>query len=97
MAQALHSVHGSSNPSVADCGATEDLQCDHLPIAWERYDKGLPVRLQDVDVVCGECNRKRGAARGEHITHKIPGGERREKICSLAPVAGKICITSVTY
>lgn len=52
-------------PFCSDCGATEELQADHLPVAWERKEKGLPIRLEDVDVVCAECNRKRGAARGK--------------------------------
>ena len=56
-------------PFCASCGATNDLQCDHLPQAWERYERGLPVRLQDVQVLCGECNRKAGTARGERVTH----------------------------
>ena len=51
-------------PFCTDCGSVEDLQCDHLPSAWERKAAGLPVRIQDVDVVCGPCNRDRGAARG---------------------------------
>ena len=54
-----------AQPFCSDCGTTHDLQCDHLPSAWERKEKGLPVRLEDVDVVCGDCNRRRGAARGK--------------------------------
>ena len=50
-------------PWCTDCGATEDLQADHLPSAWERHDAGLLIRLQDVDVCCGPCNRARGAGR----------------------------------
>lgn len=52
-------------PFCSDCGATTDLQADHSPEAWRRKERGLAVRLQDIDVVCGRCNRKRGAARGE--------------------------------
>lgn len=52
-------------PFCSDCGETSDLQADHSPEAWERYEKGLPLRLADIDVVCGPCNRKRGAARGD--------------------------------
>lgn len=52
-------------PWCTDCGGAEDLQGDHLPSAWERKAAGLPIRLQDVDVVCGHCNRARGAARGQ--------------------------------
>lgn len=47
-----------------DCGATEDLQADHSPEAWKRWEQGLSIRLKDIDVVCGPCNRKRGQARG---------------------------------
>lgn len=57
-------------PFCSDCGATTDLQADHSPEAWDRHSRGLPVRLQDIDVVCGPCNRRRGAARG-------PGAEQR--------------------
>lgn len=48
------------------CGTTEDLQGDHLPIAWERHEKGLPIRLSDIRVLCGYHNREAGAARGQH-------------------------------
>lgn len=47
----------------SDCGATDGLQADHTPQAWERHAQGLPIRLEDIDVVCGQCNRARGAAR----------------------------------
>ena len=50
-------------PFCTDCGATNDLQADHSPEAWERHERGLPIRLTDVSVVCGECNRRRGQAR----------------------------------
>lgn len=53
-----------AQPFCSDCGATDDLQADHSPEAWVRHEKGLPLRLQDIDVTCGPCNRKRGAARG---------------------------------
>ena len=52
-------------PFCSDCGATKDLQADHSPEAWRRHEAGLPIRLRDIDVVCGACNRRRGAARGE--------------------------------
>lgn len=55
-------------PFCSDCGATTDLQADHTPEAWQRHNQGLEVRLKDIDVVCGDCNRRRGAARGEHVT-----------------------------
>ena len=50
-------------PFCSDCGTTEDLTVDHLPIAWERKAAGKPIRLQDVDVVCRSDNAKRGMAR----------------------------------
>lgn len=46
-----------------DCGATEGLQADHSPEAWRRRYAGKPIRLKDIDVVCGPCNVKRGEAR----------------------------------
>lgn len=46
-----------------DCGSTENLGCDHSPEAWARHEAGLPIRLQDVEVVCNDCNRRRGKAR----------------------------------
>ena len=51
-------------PWCSDCGRTEDLTADHSPRAWERYDSGRAVRLDDIDVVCRECNTLRGEARG---------------------------------
>ena len=57
-----------TQPFCSDCGATEDLQCDHTPEAWERKAKGLPIRVTDIAVVCGPCNRRRGAARGPGVT-----------------------------
>ena len=50
-------------PFCSECGATTDLQCDHSAEAWRRRAQGLPVRLRDVDVVCGACNRRRGRQR----------------------------------
>lgn len=50
-------------PFCSDCGATNDLQADHSPQAWERHAQGRPIRLQDIDVVCGPCNRTRGTAK----------------------------------
>lgn len=55
-------------PFCLDCGATEDLQADHTPEAWHRKAEGKAIRLADVDVVCGPCNRRRGAARGSAVT-----------------------------
>lgn len=58
-------------PFCSDCGATADLQADHSPEAWERKATGLPLRLADIDVVCGPCNRTRGAQRPNQ---RPPGG-----------------------
>lgn len=55
-------------PFCADCGSTEDLQTDHTPEAWARKAAGKPIRLQDVQVLCGPCNRAAGAARGHSAT-----------------------------
>ena len=55
-------------PFCSDCNTTDDLTCDHLPEAWRRHERGLPIRLQDVDVVCRSCNSARGAARGDRPT-----------------------------
>lgn len=51
-------------PFCLHCGATEDLQTDHTPEAWKRKAAGKVVRLQDIRVLCGPCNRAAGAARG---------------------------------
>lgn len=53
-------------PFCTDCGSLDDLQADHTPEAWRRKEKRLTIRLQDIDVVCGPCNRARGAARGSN-------------------------------
>lgn len=58
-------------PFCSDCGATKDLQTDHSEEAWRRKAVGLPVRLADVEVVCGPCNRTRGAQRPNQAP---PGG-----------------------
>lgn len=50
-----------------DCGSDRDLTADHSPEAWRRRERGLPIRLSDVDVVCRSCNVDRGPAR--------PGGQ----------------------
>lgn len=53
------------SPQCEDCGSVHDLTTDHSVSAWQRIDSGLPVRLEDVAVVCRRCNSERGAARGE--------------------------------
>jgi 5-methylcytosine-specific restriction enzyme A len=55
-----------------DCGSTDDLQADHTPEAWRRKVAGKSIRLCDIDVVCGACNRCRGAARGDAPTPRLP-------------------------
>jgi 5-methylcytosine-specific restriction protein A len=50
-------------PWCLDCGTTEELTADHLPSAWQRKAAGLPLRLADVEVVCADCNAKRGSSR----------------------------------
>lgn len=62
-------------PFCTDCGTRQDLQADHSPEAWERKERGLPIRLEDVDVVCGACNRKRGAARGRRARSRSKASE----------------------
>lgn len=79
-------------PFCTDCGCTEDLQLDHSPEAWERKSAGKVIRLDDVAVVCGPCNRSRGAARGRLVTRgddpsttaPYPGGRQS---LSNSPVA----------
>jgi 5-methylcytosine-specific restriction protein A len=63
-------------PFCQDCGRTADqlpahdaLQGDHTPEAWARKARGLPIRLQDIAIRCGPCNRAAGAARGPNVTH----------------------------
>ncbi len=58
-------------PFCSDCGATEDLQTDHSPQAWQRKAGGHVIRLCDVEVVCGACNRTRGSARGRTPSHPL--------------------------
>lgn len=60
-------------PWCSDCGAVDDLTCDHSPEAWRRKDAGLPIRLVDVDVVCRRCNSARGKARGVDPNDRWPG------------------------
>lgn len=59
-------------PFCSRCGAVTDLETDHTPEAWARHDAGLPIRLEDVDVLCGPCNRDAGAARGHHTRGEDP-------------------------
>lgn len=68
-------------PFCSDCGTTEDLTADHSPEAWRRRNRGLAIRLSDVDVVCRRCNSRRGAAR------KTRGGNPRRLPLGAAPQA----------
>ena len=63
-------------PFCSDCGATDDLQTDHSPTAWARKAAGKPIRLRDVDVACGPCNRARGSARLGAESRSAFGTER---------------------
>lgn len=51
-------------PFCSDCGSPYNLTADHSPEAWRRHDRGLAIRLEDIDVVCARCNAERGPARG---------------------------------
>lgn len=55
-------------PFCSDCGRPDDLTADHSTEAWKRREQGLPIRLEDIDVVCRGCNSDRGAARGLDAT-----------------------------
>lgn len=63
-------------PWCSDCRLTETelkalgqrLEADHLPSAWAKYENRKPIILNDIEVVCGPCNVKRGSSR--------PGSER---------------------
>ena len=59
-------------PFCTDCGTTENLTTDHSPEAWRRKEAGLPIRLEDVDVVCRSCNARRGAARPGRVDPPRP-------------------------
>lgn len=61
-------------PFCSDCGRTDHLTADHTTTAWKRKEKGLRVRLKDIDVVCKWCNADRGAARGDDATDEHRNG-----------------------
>lgn len=61
--QALSKRARELQPFCRRCGSTNDLQADHSPRAWWRHERGLAVRLKDIDVLCGNCNREMGEAR----------------------------------
>ena len=55
-------------PFCTDCGEVDDLQLDHSPEAWAAKAAGKAITLAMTEVVCGPCNRLRGAARGDAVT-----------------------------
>lgn len=62
-------------PFCETCGGTESLQADHTPEAWARKAAGKAIRLSDIRVLCGPCNRAAGAARGPSVTRgEAPSG-----------------------
>lgn len=75
----------AAQPWCSDCGATTDLQTDHTPQAWERKAAGKVLRLVDIDVVCGPCNRARGAARGGNPRPPSSGPSPQAKSATQTP------------
>lgn len=75
-------------PFCTDCGSTEDLQTDHSPQAWQRKAEGHAIRLADVEVVCGPCNRTRGAARGRTPSRTASDPRAKAKSLLLTPQGG---------
>lgn len=72
-------------PFCQSCGSTESLQCDHTPEAWVRKASGKAIRLSDVQVLCGPCNRAAGAARGPSATRgDAPGRPNHDPTTSAA-------------
>ena len=64
-------------PFCLDCGTRDDLTGDHSPEAWIRKEKGLPIRLRDIEVRCRSCNSKKGRARpGGTPQTEATGGPR---------------------
>lgn len=53
----------AQQPFCVECGREESLTADHKPSAWHRRENGLPIRLEDIDVVCNGCNSDRGSSR----------------------------------
>ena len=67
-------------PFCSDCGREDDLTTDHSPRAWARAEAGLPVRLEDVDVVCRVCNADRGPARGPDALERPTIADHRREL-----------------
>lgn len=70
-------------PFCTDCGRQDDLTTDHSPRAWARREAGLPVRLEDVDVVCRACNGDRGPARGPDAVERPTIADHRRDLSEL--------------
>lgn len=70
-------------PFCSDCGREDSLSTDHSPRAWARREAGLPVRLEDVDVVCLVCNADRGPARGPDAVERPTIGDHRRELSEL--------------
>lgn len=64
-----------AQPFCSDCGSVEHLTTDHKPSAWRRKALGLAVRLVDVDVLCNDCNARRGSSRPGSSRSDRPGEE----------------------
>jgi 5-methylcytosine-specific restriction enzyme A len=75
-------------PWCSDCGSVTDLECDHSPEAWAARATGKRITLAMVDVVCGDCNRARGAARGmtPRSTASQPPASRADRYTPLGGV-----------
>lgn len=69
----------AAQPFCTDCGARDDLQTDHSPEAWRRRAAGKVIRLRDVAVVCGPCNRRRGRSRPTGDTPRVGRPAPRSK------------------
>lgn len=72
-------------PFCTDCATPDDLQLHHKPQAWERRAAGQVIRLVDVEVLCGECNRGRGPARGRHPSRTRSGPPLQSKFAIQTP------------
>lgn len=57
-------------PFCLDCGSKDNLESDHLPSAWLKTANHKPLTLDDIEVVCADCNVKRGSSK--------PGTKRYE-------------------
>lgn len=69
------------------CGTTKDLTGDHSEEAWQRKQDGLPIRLEDIDVLCRPCNSTKGRARprGEGADTPLAAPHDKAKFGSHTP------------